>query len=367
MRILSTSAPGGDVTGGEVGRVVEVATGELGRTTVSGTFNVAGVPVGGLAGSALFPLLASGEVPPSDGGLLAGRVVSSAGAAPSGGAPLVGAAGGVFIVNEGAVVTGAVGAAGVLFVATGAVGNVGAPLGGLTGNVGAPDGVLLTSKLISDLGGVTVGGVGSSWLAADGSLGVSFMTIASLDESLDELSLPAITPAATRGMPKMLALARVDAPPPVLMAGAAVSEGGLLESGGDIELVGSGREVLVVELELDATGAGEVGVGFLSTPDKSRAGCVCPLVCTKGTEGGTAGGLETRSMAGGLLPGGSNAGAVVCGGRLGMVFCAITTGAEGTVGEADGAFTGALSTGADACGPELLARYSSNSSGCSIR
>ncbi len=31
-----------------------------------------------------------------------------------------------------------------------------------------------------------------------------------------------------------------------------------------------------------------------------------------------------------------------------MLFCATTTGAEGTVGEVEGAFAGALATGADA-------------------
>ncbi len=260
------------------------ATGESGRTTVSGTVKAAGAPVGGLAVSgllALFPVLANGEVPPGDGGLLAGRVVFSIGAAPSGGEALLGAAGGVFIVSEGAVLAGGsvvvAGGVDVVLVATGAVGNAGAPLGGLAGKVGAPDCVLLTSKLISDLVGVTVGGVGSSWLGAVGGLGASFMTMASLDESLDELSLPAITPAATRGMPKMLAFASVDAVPPVLTAGAADREGAL-EGGGDIELVGSGREVLVVEPELDATGAAGVGVDFLSTPEKSSGGCVCPLV-----------------------------------------------------------------------------------------
>lgn len=252
------------------------AAGESGRTTVSGTFKGAGVAVDGLAGSALFPLLATGGVPPNDGGLPAGRVVSSAGAAPSGGALLLCGDGGVFIVSEGAVVTGGsavvADGVGVVLVATGAVENAGAPLGGLVGKIGTPDGVLLTSKLISVLGGVTVGGVGSSWLGAAGGLGASFMTMASLDESL-ELSLPAFIPAATRGMPKILALAIVEAVPPVLTAGAAVKEGAL-ESGGGIELVGSGREVLVVEPVLDATGEGAVGVGFLSTPVKSRGGCV---------------------------------------------------------------------------------------------
>jgi hypothetical protein len=207
-----------------------------------------------------------------------------------------------------------------LLLATGVVGNAGTPLGGADGRAGAPDGGLLTSKLISPLLGVTVGGLGSSRLGFVGGLGASFIA----SELLEGLSFPPKALAATIGIPKILALAKVDMalPPLELLGGAMVSEGGLLfVKGGGGEEVGSGIEVLVVEPVSAATGAGVTGgVVFLSTADKSMGGGVCPPVCNTGRVGGIVGGLDARSVVIGLVASGSSTGAVVCGGTLGGVF-----------------------------------------------
>ncbi len=93
--MLSVSTPGGGATDDDVGGVVEVATGELGRTTVSGTFNEFGA---GFVGSVLASI---GGAAPSDGAPPRGGALSGIGAVLRVG-ELLATGGTGFVGNEGA-------------------------------------------------------------------------------------------------------------------------------------------------------------------------------------------------------------------------------------------------------------------------
>lgn len=97
--MLSVSAPGDGVVGGEVGRVVEVATGELGRTTVSGTFSEAGA---GFVGTVFESI---GGAAPNDGAPPRGGALPGIGAVLRVG-ELLAAGGTGFVGNEGAELVG---------------------------------------------------------------------------------------------------------------------------------------------------------------------------------------------------------------------------------------------------------------------